>query len=55
LPTYGKLNQAFDFLKIESKTMIEPTTSIDPAPREVPTGDKTGNHKSPRAWARPAA
>jgi hypothetical protein len=35
--------------------MIEPTTSIDPAPRDVPAGESTGNHQSPRAWARPAA
>jgi hypothetical protein len=36
-------------------TMIEATPSIDPAPRDLPTGVHTGNYERLRAWARAAA
>jgi hypothetical protein len=35
--------------------MIEATTSIDPALRDVPAVDRTGNHQSSQAWPGPAA
>jgi hypothetical protein len=54
LPACGKLNQAFDFL-IPFKIMIQSTTSIDSAPRDVRAGEQIGKHQSLRASARAVA